>query len=321
MRLLIPIVGLAAVGCASETQFVYRSTVITETDGVAMSDDGLTSFAAMGGLTCALDVRWGCPTTEDDLPTDEEQVLDHLDGLTLATSAETTLHFMDGGAWNPDRDMDVPSLKTARLSDAGLLTLTSADACALEIDGVTHTVDAEFCGASAYEVDRRGAMLAITDSGVLRADASGMTRLTDHGNLASVDLAHDLVFAATTGEDALRAVDVEGSEVWSVTLDQPVRDLAARGDKGDVLVLTESADGLGQIELLDGATGEGTLLGRVPSAEGSLEVSGNGRTIALVFEGEVHHYEIVVEGEPTPVGEEVECQELPIPNSPGVGFD
>lgn len=266
-------------------------------------------------------MRWGCPTVEDDLPTDQERVLDHLGGTTLATSS-STLHFLDGGAWDPERDVEVPALKTARLSEAGLLTLRADDnACELSIDGELRSLDAEFCGANAYEVDRRGALLALTDEGVLRADQVGAARLTDWGNLASVDLANDLVFAANVGQGGVRAFDAQGSEVWSLELDHAVRDIAARGDKGDLIVLTESDDGLGQLELRNGLTGEGEILGRVPSAEGTLAIAGNGRTLALVFDGEIHHYEIAIDGEESPVGEPVDCLDLPIPESPGVGFD
>jgi len=320
MRVVVILAGLAAVGCTSEHELQFRSTVVTESDGVALSDDGLTSYAAMNGLTCALDVRWGCPTIEDDLPTDEEQVLDHLDGTTLAASA-STLHFMEGGSWDPSRDLAVPSLRTARLSDAGLLALHDDDGCQLDIGSQTMTVDDAFCSATDLEVDRRGALVAITEGGVLRADASGVTRLAEGGDRGAVDLSQDLVYVATAGDYRLTAVDGRGAEQWSVDLDNPVRDVAARGDKGDVIVLSENAEGLGVIERRDGLTGEVESLGTVPVADAALRVSANGRTLALVTEGEISHFEIVIEGEKVPLGEEVTCLDLPVPQSPGVGFD
>lgn len=321
MRAVVTLAGLALIGCTSEHELQFRSTVVTQSDGVAMSDDGLTSYAAMEGLTCALDVRWGCPTVEDDLPTDDERVLDHLEGTTLATS-DAKLHFMNGGTWDPAQDLDVTDLRTARLSRAGLLMLhDDPSACRLDVGTGSVDLDASFCAASSFEVDRRGALLAMTDDGVFRADASGVTQLTDRGNRGAVDPMRDVVYVATAGDTRLQAVATTGDEAWSLEVDYPVRDLVARGDKGDVILLTEDANGLGRIERRDGETGEVRSIGTVPSAEGTLAVSANGRTLAIVTDHEIHHYEIVIEGEPSPVGQTVECQDLPVPQSPGVGFD
>jgi len=321
MRHVLMICGLATAGCVSEQGFVYRSTVVTHASGVAMSEDGLTSYAAMEGLTCALDVRWGCPTVEDDLPTAQEQVLDHLDGTTLA-STDGRLHFLDGGVWRPERDLEVPALLTARLSDAGVLALTGeGGACSLSLDGEAHAVESALCRGASYEVDRRGALVVATDDGVLRADGTEVIRLAERGDRVSVDRATDLVYVATAGQAGLDAVGPGGEAVWSVSLDAPVRDLVARGDKGDVIVLVETDDGLGRLERRDGRTGEVRAISPVPSAEGTLAVSGNGRTIALVTDDEIHHYEIVVDGELAPEGKPVDCVDLPVPESPGVGFD
>ncbi|MEN0065981.1 MAG: hypothetical protein AAGA48_27820 [Myxococcota bacterium] len=317
---VVPLMAWLAIGCApAETEIRFRSTVITESDGVAMADDGLTTYAAMQGVTCALDVRWGCPTIEDDLPTENEQVLDHLDGTTIASS-DATLHYMDGGTWDPSRDVAMPALRTARLSNAGLMVLNATqERCELDIGDATYEVDGALCTAEDYEVDRRGALVAVTSEGILRADANGVTKLADEGDRSAVDMARDYVYVATAGDTRLAAVDPSGAQAWSMDLENPILDVASRGDKGDVVVLTQTADGYGQIERRDGLTGETKAVRTVPSSEGELVVAANGRTLALVLPDEIHHYEIVVDGEDAPEGEPVTCPDIPAPASSGLG--
>lgn len=320
----IPIVAcLAMFACQSENELRFLSSVQTETDGVALSDDGTVSFAAMAGTTCTLDARFGCPTADDDLPSDHEVVLDHYQGETLAAS-DDVLHFMAGGNWHPGADLFVPQLRQARLTQAGVLTVhgTVSD-CVLDHEGDVRSVDGVLCGEEvSVEADRTGALVALTPEGALRVSSSGIQVLSRDADRAAVDPSLKQVYLTRVGERSVEAVSNLGRSAWVARLEGPVRDLATRGDKAQVVVLTESDDGLGVVHLLDGSTGAVASSHRIPSADGTLEVSGNGRVLAFVTDDEVHHFEMVVDGEdPMAKSDDPDCIDLPTRNGPSVGLD
>ena len=320
----IPIVAcLALFACQSENELRFLSSVATETDGVAMSEDGTNSFAAMAGTTCTLDARFGCPTADDDLPTEEEQVWDHYAGETLAASTDT-LHFMAGGTWHPGADLYVPALRQARLTQSGVMLVRGDEAdCELDHEGTVLPVDGVLCADDvSVEADRTGALVALTRKGALRVSDTGVQVLSKTANRASVDPSLRQVYLATAGNRSVEAKSSSGKDAWTVEVEGRVSDLATRGDKGEVVVLAEAEDGLGEITILDGSTGKELSTHRIPSADGHIEVSGNGRVMAFVTDTEVHHFEIVVDGEdPMPKSEDPECEDLPTRAGSSMGLD
>ena len=112
-RYILGMVMLA--GCSPQApELRYQSTLMAKTNGVAMSEDGLSSFAAMSGTTCSIDTRWGCVTGDEDLPTTEERVLDHHDGITLASTVEG-LHLMSTEGWVENNQIE-RVIRNARLT-------------------------------------------------------------------------------------------------------------------------------------------------------------------------------------------------------------
>lgn len=308
---LLPLaVAAALAGCKSENELVYTATLQAETNGVVLSDDGLDGYAAMSGTTCTIDVNWGCPTADEDLPTDREAVVDQYGPETLGVS-ELGLHSMVGGHWDAAADIDVPGVRTGRITDGGHLLLGSSDgACWLQHDGDGQvTVPDAACADDAHHaVDRANGTLfagtarelwALSPDGAVALDARGPSDLLDWDPTA------DALYVAGTGGRDLRALDGAGEEMWSVRTRDPVRDLVARGDRGEALVLLHRDDGLGTIERRDGVTGR--VLGRsvVPTADGHLVVSRNGVRVAIVRGDDVNFFALETDGEdpvvdPTP---------------------
>lgn len=322
MRTILLVACAAAVGCQVENELQYRSTVRAETDGVVLSRDGLNAFAAMAGTTCTLDTRWGCAVDDQDLPTDEERIFDHFDGVTLAVSADD-LHFMDGGTWTAGADVHVEGIQSARLTDAGFLALrTTATGCMLKTGDEDVSMPAALCAAESIDVDRAGALIAATPDGVYRADAQGYRRIADGADRVAVDPALDQLYVATTGTRVVKALDHDGTQLWSIERPGAVQDIATRGDKGDLVVLTSADDGFGTLERIDGATGAVMSDSRIPVGEGDIVVSGNGRMITVVLADEIHNFEMIVKGENAPIGDEsVSCIDLPVRQSRGFGSE
>lgn len=309
MRHVLLLASATLVGCAIENELRYTATLDATTHGVVLSDDGLESFAAMSGTTCTIDPRWGCPTDDADLPTEEETVVDHHGGVTLGRSA-VGVHTITGSAWDAADDLILPDVRVARLTDRGRVVLAgSGPDCGLHLDGADPTgVPASLCGDGVRAaVDRsRGELWVAAPDGVYRVGARGLARFDGDGaDRVARDAARGLTFLARTGSSELRALDDDGQAVWSATVDGEVRSMAARGDRGDVLVLTARSDGFGVIERRDGATGSLRSASEVPDGDGELAVSGNGAAVAIVRVDQVHYYAMELDGEtavidPTP---------------------
>lgn len=319
--LAVACVGLAA--CATDNELQYRSTLQADTRGVALSDDGLTAYAAMVGTTCAIDTTWGCPVSDQDLPPTDERVVDHYLGKTLA-QGDGELYFLDGDVWDASADLAVPGLKAARLSDVGVLALRGSEtSCSFTAGETEVTVSGALCGDDVrVAVDRRGAIVAATSQGVFRADAAGVRQIAAEGDLVSVDAVLGHTYVAVAGRTQVTALSDDGAVLWVDDEPGPVQDVAVRGDKRDLLVLSEGDGGFGVLRRIDGETGGELSIGRLPDAHGQVVTSYNGRTVAIVTPTAVHHYELVVDGEPEVINDEdVTCGTIPTRESQGFSTD
>lgn len=310
------------VGCAGEEELQFRSTLAADTQGVALSDDGLKSYAAMVGTTCTIDTSWGCPTADADLPTENERVTDHYLGRTLAVSADG-VHYMDAGTWDGGTE-PLADLRTAKLSDVGTLVVGGTpDSCWYQDAAGEHIAPGAACepGVS-FEVDRRGSLVAATPEGIIALDPAGVRTVHSGADLVAVDAAGGRMYLANRGESTLTAIDDAGTTLWTAEAGGNIADIAVRGDRQDVMVLADVGGGLGQIERFDGADGIRHSSSTVPTTDGELAVSGNGQTLALIRDGEVHHFSILVDGEEQVVRDEVaNCPDLPIRQGTGVTAD
>jgi hypothetical protein len=291
---------LAAAACASENELRFTSTLQAETRGVALSEDGLDSFAAMSGVTCTIDTNWGCPTEDVDLPTTEERLTDHWNGQTLGVS-ERGVHLIDRGVWLAEADREVAQVRTAALSEAGEVVVSGTpESCSVQLgDDEPMLIDGAACADDVhYSVDRAtGHLYAAGPEGVVEV-LSDRSRILGQGtDLADFDQSLHLLYTAVQGEPELRALDMDGEEVWKVTTGGAIQSLAARGMRGEVMVLVDRPSGLAAIERREGESGR--LLDRttVPSSDGQLDASDNGRTIAVIRSDEVNFFALD-DGEP-----------------------
>lgn len=294
--------------CSSENELRYTATLGMETNGVALSADGLDAHAGMAETTCTIDTNWACPTADVDLPTDDEKIFDHFGNTTLGASDEG-VYLIRGMAWQQDEDLPIAAVRGASLIEDGTVAVAGTAADCRVHRGLEDSQDAPaaLCDdAARYAFDRTdGTVFAGTPEGVFRVTLEGWDALDAYGDLISWDAGLGLLYAATTGDSKLIALRPNGVTEWSVQVTGPITSIAARGHHGEVLVLTEDRDGFGVVERREGETGERLGRSRLPDADGDLVVSDNGHTIATVRDGEVNFFGLDAGGEgpavdPTP---------------------
>ncbi|HHO53205.1 MAG TPA: hypothetical protein ENK18_20605 [Deltaproteobacteria bacterium] len=286
-------VVLVATACTSESELRYTATLGVETNGVALSADGLDAHAGMAETTCTIDTNWACPTSDVDLPTDEEKIFDHFGNTTLGASVEG-VYLIRGSAWQQDEDLPIASVRGASLLEGGTVMVagTVTDCRVHRGLELSQEVPAALCEeGSHYAFDRDdGTVFAGTPEGVFRVTLEGWESLDVYGDLIAWDHSLGLLYAATSGDPKVLAIRPNGVTEWSAQASGPITSIAARGEHGEVMVLAEDRDGFGVIERREGETGE--LLGRsrVPDADGDLVVSENGHTVAVVRNDEVNFF-------------------------------
>ncbi|MBX2802350.1 MAG: hypothetical protein KTR31_32010 [Myxococcales bacterium] len=287
------VVATLATACQPENELRFTSTLDLQTNGVVLTDDGLDAHGGMVGTTCTIDVNWGCPTEDADLPTDEERVLDHHRGTTLASSSEG-LHVIRSQAWQQEEDLAIAGVRTAHLGSAGTMVVSGLDSgCELSIDGGTAVpLPASVCADDVrFAFDStNGTAFAATDDGVMRLEISGSDVIGEYGDLIAFDDSLGLIYVAQSGSDVLYGVRPNGVQEWSAQIGGAISSVAARGRLGEALVMATTDDGFGLMERRDGRNGE--LLGRsrLPDGDSEIVVSDNGRTLAHIRPTEVHFF-------------------------------
>jgi hypothetical protein len=301
MRYGFAVVCLWASACASESELRYTSTLQAETRGVALSEDGLDSFAAMSGVTCTIDTNWGCPTEDVDLPTTEERLTDHWNGQTVGVSAQG-VHVIDHGVWLGDADREVSEVRTAALSEVGEVVVSgSGETCQVQFGAdEPMLIDAAACAEGArYSVDRAtGHLYASSPEGLVEVRSDRSRILGQGTDLADFDQSLHLLYTAVQGDRDLRALNMDGEEVWKVTTGGAIQSLAARGNRGEVMVLVDRPSGLAAIERREGESGRLLGTSAVPTSDGVLDSSDNGRTIAVIRLDEVNFFALDFDTEP-----------------------
>jgi len=295
---IIATAALTLGACQVENELRFVSTLDAETNGVVLADDGNNTHVGMEGMTCTVSTEWGCPIDDADLPTTEERVLDHFEGQTLATSIGG-LHTIDSTGWQRDADISVTSVRAARYAAGGLMVLRGdARACFVQQGAHETAVPGNLCTEDLdVEIDRAdSALYTAASDGVYAIEMTGAKKVSD-GDLAAWDPALRQLYTATAGETVLTASKRRGAEVWTVDLGLPILSIAARGNRGQVVVLAEAADEFGSLFRLNGVDGSQLGVSDLPDSEGSLEVSGNGKMVAIVRDDEVHFFSMVLESE------------------------
>lgn len=295
----IGLVLAGAAGCTHEpVTFEHQSELPNATRGVALLEDGLRGQAGMYGLTCQVQVADASIGNDYDFPSDDETVVD---GGTLGDEpAVLVLSAVGAHLTFPNRGIDTavdlyenPAIVDGALFDGGVSVLLE-DGTVQWLDGdaitsVPATVDASVFGMT---VTPSGTVFVGTDAGVVSTDPSGeSTTIGEAADIVVWDQAAEVLYSAMAGSTVVSAIEADGTVRWTTDVGGEITSLDAMGPLAQAAVMVETNAG-GELLTVDGYTGEITSSLATPGAADSVEVSGNGRTMALALPGSVHFFNV-----------------------------
>jgi len=280
----------------SDLEFHHLSTMKAKTKGLVLMDSGQIGHAGMAGTTCRFDTLNGWLIDDFDLPTRDERVVDTLRGSVLGTNVD--------GLYDVQELDFIPALAVteARYLRGGDLVWLQGenDACSVAYStGEVVPVGSELCeaGPDAVSVMRDdGSVVVGTDEETVVVDETGARALADAADFVVYDPETELVYLAMEGRPTVRAMDRDGSPVWSVDLPGRITAMTRMGRRGKVVAMIES-DGEARMVVIDGPSGEQELEVEAPSADVELESSEDGTTLAVVLPREIYFFDVVGRGE------------------------
>ncbi len=274
---------LGSVGCSSQGQLQYQSSIHTEARGAAFeSDDSLQ--AGMIGNTCQVDVASGLVGNDVDVAEGEDEVQDTRFGQILVIGTDG-VHIHEGGAWgNGSYTPDYPGsdviagrfiddgVAAVRVAPSGLVVTWHGDASGQAV------VPGAALGAAIAADPATGAVL-IADGTVVSATPGELVAIGE-GDLVAWDATVGVAYVAMSGESRLSAVRLDGSVEWSVALEGEIVSLSHLGAQGAAIVSASVGDA-GRLIVVDGRTGAVRLSEPTPGTASAITTSPEGGTVAL----------------------------------------
>ncbi len=293
--LLAASLSLLATGCtdpqAEGTSVTYLSTFDGGTNGLVLHQGGDAGHAGMFGTNCSFSTATGNVTGDYPLPDgeEEEDVQDgeatELGEISLAAIIPGTIHVIDktGGEYS-HIPVPIEGVTEGRLTWDGVVGMT--DDCALSwfgLDGAERrTTQLEACGGE-FEVDPATGLALVADTELtVVTDGETTTPAEVAGELVAFDNVAQVFYVAQVGQAWLSALELDGTERWTVETAGTVAALDDGGATGTAAVVVTLAEGTGAVAFYDGLTGEPGRYAETPSTAEDLSVSGNGSVVALV---------------------------------------
>ena len=162
---------------------------------------------------------------------------------------------------------------------------------------VSDTVVADSCNNAGFAVNvEDGTVVVGTDTGIaIIGSDGGITAADTEGSLVARDEVADVWYTGAVDSPIVKALEDDGSERWMVDLNsQVVKALTDAGAQGACALSVENPDKTGAILYLDGETGVILASIDTPTAAKDIEVSADGRTVALVIDSAVHFYTLAI---------------------------
>lgn len=306
MRIVALASALAVLAaCDGGPQFSHASTLHQDTRGVALAD-GDYARVGMSGTTCDVDTEYGSISTDYDYPGNDDTIHD-VEGGKVAVTSDDGVHIVNR---NPtamverqDYDLPVATYTDAVIIDDGVVVMGETPA-GCHVDWAGRDLDAsavmkpEICSANpALAADPTlGTAWVGTPEGIYTSspiEGEGTALLTEEGaDLLVFDDTVGFMYAAIAGQNEVRALDLDGNQVWSMDVMGAVTDLADFGSRSSALVTVQYDDGSGSLLVLDGLTGQITSEMGTPDGNQRIASSEGGGKVALMRDSEVHFYNV-----------------------------
>ncbi|MCO4746511.1 MAG: hypothetical protein KC912_17065 [Proteobacteria bacterium] len=305
MRVLTLATTLAMLAaCDGGLQFSHTSTLNQDTRGVALNDSD-DARVGMSGTTCDVDTDYGSIGTDYDYPGSEDTIQDSTPEKVVVTSGNG-LHIQDRGPGMGDgrEDYDLPTAEYSEgvlIEDGAVVLGHTPSGCHVswrgpELDNTVHLKPDVCASGPALEADPvLGTAWVGTADGIYtappEADAGVSTITETPADLLAFDDSTGFMYAALKGSNEVRALDLDGNEVWVTDVMAQVTDLEDFGSRSSALVSVTHDDGSGSVLVLDGLTGQITSEMGTPDGNQRIASSAGGGQMALVRDNEVHFYQ------------------------------
>ncbi|MEZ4317913.1 MAG: hypothetical protein R3F61_10435 [Myxococcota bacterium] len=315
MRMIIgsAIAATALVGCASPDSVAleHRSELSAQTRGVQLDSNGRVSNVGMFGTTCQVTTEFAMMSDDFDYNSQEDTVVDAQTvpgrGLTavVITPDEVNITTPNLFPWTSTRT--VVGVVDARLTEAGFVAtqvppqLAGTDCNVTWYDEGGNEIASAVSLGIECDADSdlatdpvSGTTWVSTDAGVLRVTPDGTILPVDDTPNARLawDAASDALYVGGLGSSVVKAVETDGAHRWEVELDGTITALTHQGAEANAAVSVLNASG-GELIVIDGTTGEIEADLPTPSAANALEVSDDGRVLAVTLPNSVHFFDIL----------------------------
>lgn len=280
---LVAAVLIGSVGCSSQGQLQYQSSIYSETRGVAF-DSETSAQVGMVGNTCQVDVASGMIGEDTDVAA-EADVVQQASGEEILVLGADGVHIHTRGEWGfGEYDPSIPGadfvagrfvdggVAGVRVTPAGVVVSWHGDQSgetSLPGSGPVTGVAADPASGAVLVAD--GEVAAVTPGEVFNLGA---------GDLVAWDSVLGHAYLATSGASELSAVRLDGSVVWATEVEGAVVSLTALGAQGAAMVSSEVGES-GRLTVIDGATGEVRFTEVTPSAGHGLAASPEGSAFAV----------------------------------------
>ncbi|MCB9674931.1 MAG: hypothetical protein H6737_07435 [Alphaproteobacteria bacterium] len=312
MRMIIgsAIAATALVGCASPDSVAleHRSELSAQTRGVQLNDDGRMSNVGMFGTTCQVTTEFAMMQDDFDYESETDTVVDaHVvpgQGFTAVVITPGKVNVTTPNAWPLSVTFEATGVLDAAIAGEGFVAIQAPlqasdcnvvwyDATGQIVSSAT-TLGIECDEQSDMATDQAGNTWVSTDSGVFRVQPDGSVLAVDDTANARLawDADADALYLAALGSSSVRALELDGALRWEVALGGEITALAHMGSEANAAVSISTSSG-GELVVIDGLTGEIEADLPTPSSADALDVSGNGRVLAVTLPNSVHYFDIL----------------------------
>jgi len=315
MRTLIgsALAATALVGCASQDTVAleYRSELTAQTRGVQLGEDGRSSNVGMFSTTCQVATAYASVSDDFDYDGDQDTVVDAETvpgiGFTALVITPDKVNITRPNQFPWSTEVTVDGVIDAQLSADGFVTIevppvagnASCNVAWYDDSGQlinsAASLGIECDQDSDLAVDgQSGTSWVSTDTGTFKVTPDGTAvRVDDIANARlSWDVDANALYLGGVGGSAVRALELDGTLRWQVDLDGEVTALSHTGAEAAAAVSITNSLG-GELVIIDGFTGEVRADLPTPSAASSVDVSGNGRVMAVSLPNSVYYFDIL----------------------------
>jgi len=282
--------------------FEHVTTLTHSTLGITLNETGWQASAGMSDQICTVQTQgeWAGVVADYDFTDSAEDVQDEFDQTILVRSADS-LHLINHEAMSLQPEIPVTDVVAARLFSEGVAVLHQPASSDCQVTWHTPSgersvsLDGQLCSSDAgVAVHPEDGTLWVANGTVTMIDDDGAHDLSVSGDLVDMDPSGDTIYVGDSNEDVIYGLDTDGSVSWSEDAEDELLSVESMGDLG-MVVVGLATDAGGHISVFDG--GMGTYVDGIPVPQGGEVISsGDGSTVAVVLNTEVHFFIVTPDG-------------------------